>query len=97
MKITGWSRIMIVVTVAWLLILTGFTAYEHQSSNYYCRFDGFGKVCQHFFWEWIYLAPSKFEFTLRIGRLLLLALIPIAALWFCFGAIAWIKAGFKAK
>jgi len=95
MNLTGWSRIMIAITVAWLLVLAGFVSYEHQSSNVFCQFDGEGAVCQHIFWLWAYVAQGKFEFTLMLGRLLTTALVPVAVLWFCFGAVVWIKAGFK--
>ena len=95
MKLSGWSRIMIAITIAWLLALAGLVVYEHQSSNVFCQFDGEGGVCQHIFWMWAHSAPEKFEFTLRLGRLLINALIPVAVMWFCFGAVIWIKAGFK--
>jgi hypothetical protein len=95
MKLTGWSRIILAFTVAWLIALAGFVAYEHQSSNVFCQFDGGGAECQNTFWLWVYVAAGKFEFTLRYGRLFATALIPVAVLWFCFGAVVWIKAGFK--
>lgn len=97
MKLTGWSRIMIAITVSWLLALAGIVCYEHQSSNVFCQFDGEGAVCQHIFWLWAYVAQGKFEFTLRLGRLLYTALVPVAVLWLCFGAVVWIRAGFKGK
>jgi hypothetical protein len=86
---------MVALTVAWLLALTGFVSYEYQSSNVFCQFDGEGAACQHIFWSWAYVAPGKFEFTLRHGRLMTTALVPLAVLWFCFGAVAWVRAGFK--
>ena len=86
---------MVAITFAWLLALSGFVAYEHQSSNVFCQFDNSGPVCQHIFWLWAYVAPEKFEFTLRYGRLSTMALTPVAVLWFCFGAVAWVRAGFK--
>jgi hypothetical protein len=95
MKLMGWSRIMGAITVAWLLALTGFVIYEDQSSNVFCQFDGEGATCQHIFWWWVYVAPEKFEFTLRYGRTLTTALVPLAVLWVCFGAVAWVRAGFK--
>lgn len=95
MKLTGWFRIMVVITVGWLLALAGFVAYEYQGTNVFCQFDGKGAVCQHIFWLWAYVAPGKFELTLRHGRILTTALVPNAVLWFCFGALAWVRAGFK--
>ena len=95
MKLTGWSRIMVAITVAWLLALAGFVGYEHQSSNAFCQFGDNSPVCQHIFWLWAYVAPEKFEFTLRHGRLLATALVPVTVLWFCFGAVVWVRAGFK--
>ena len=95
MKLTGWSRIMVAITIAWLLALAGLVSYEHQSSNVFCQFDSEGAACQHIFWLWVYAAPGVSEFTLRYGRLLATALVPIALLWFCFGAVVWVRAGFK--
>ena len=86
---------MVSITVAWLFSLGGFVIYEHQSSNVFCQFDGEGATCQHIFWLWAYVAPNVFEFKLMYGRLLLTAFVPIALLWFCFGAVVWIRAGFK--
>jgi len=95
MKLAGWSRIMVAITVAWFLALAGLVGYEHQSSNVFCQLDGEGAVCQHIFWLWAYVSPGKYEFTLRYGRLFATALIPVAVLWFCFGAVVWVRAGFK--
>jgi hypothetical protein len=86
---------LVAITVAWLLALAGFVGYEHHSSNVFCQFDGDGPVCQHIFWLWSYVAPQKFEFTLRLGRLLATAFVPVAVLWLCFGAVVWVRAGFK--
>jgi hypothetical protein len=95
MKLSGWSRIMVAITAAWLLALAGFVVYEHQSSNVFCQFDGDGPVCRHIFWLWSYVSPQKFEFTLRLGRFLVTAIVPVTVLWFCFGAVVWVRAGFK--
>ena len=95
MKLSGWSRIMVAITVAWLLALGGFVAYEHQNSNVFCQFGVEGHVCQHIFWVWSYIAPQKFEFTLSLGRLLVTAIAPVAVLWFCFGTVVWVRAGFN--
>jgi len=86
---------MVVITVAWFLSLAGFVGYEYASSNVFCQFDGEGAACQHIFWSWARAAPGKFEFTLRHGRLLFTALVPVAVLWFCFGSVVWVRAGFK--
>lgn len=88
---------MITITVAWLLVLTGFVIYEYQCKNVFCNFDGAGAACQHIFWLWVYVSNENFEFTFRYGRFLATVLIPIAAIWFCFGATKWINAGFKSK
>ena len=95
MKLSGWSRITIAITVAWLFALAGFVGYEHQSSNMFCQFDGDGPVCQHIFWLWSHISPQRFEFMLRLRRVLATATAPIAVLWFCFGLVVWIRAGFK--
>ncbi len=95
MMLTGWTRITVAITVVWLFALAGFVVYEYQSSNVFCQFDGEGTACQHVFWLWAYAAPEKYVFALRHVRLLATTLIPVALLWFCFGAIAWIRDGFK--
>ena len=95
MKVSGWPRIVIAISVAWFLALAGFVGYEHQSGNVFCQFDGEGAACQHILWSWGHAAPGKFEFTLRHSQLLVTALVPVAVLWFCFAAVVWARAGFK--
>ena len=97
MKLSGWSRIMVVITVAWLLVVAGLVNYEYKNNNVFCQFDGDGAACQHILWAWVYVKPEKFEFTLMYGRLLTTALIPTVALWFSFGAAVWVGVGFKGK
>ncbi len=93
MKLQVWYRTMIVISVAWLIILTGFVVYEYQSRNVFCDFDGAGTACQHIFWLWSYVSKEKYEFILNYGRLLATAICPIAALWFCFASVVWIRGG----
>lgn len=81
MKRSVWSRIMVAISVAWLLAVAGLVGYEYQNCSVFCRYDGDGAACQQIFLSWAYAAPGKFEFTIRYSRFLATSLLPVVALW----------------
>ncbi|HAL39495.1 MAG TPA: hypothetical protein DCP03_15820 [Polaromonas sp.] len=81
MNISVWSRIMVAISVMWLLAVAGLVGYEYQNCIGFCRDHGDSAACQKIFWSWAYTAPGKFEFTMRYCRLLATSFLPVAALW----------------
>lgn len=95
MKLSGWHRILIVVSLAWLLAFAGFVIVEYHNSVWYCEYVGTGSACEHAFWSWIYVAAEKFSLSIKIGKTVAVAFIPIAALWLFFAALRWVIDGFR--
>lgn len=103
MRLSGWHRIVVVISVAWVLALSGFIRYEYENSDPFCESrirDGL--QCQHAFWWYLYDKSEKesdwpYTLTLRHRKAVVVAVVPLATLWFCFGAVLWVKRGFREK
>jgi hypothetical protein len=95
-KLHGWSRVVVVASVAWLALLCIAAWYDHEQANPFCAFDAKGAMCQQALWVWVPSGPQQFDLSLRVGRFLTAAVVPIALLWVLYGAVVWVRAGFEA-
>ena len=91
----GWTRIAIVISASWIVIILGYTLFEYFIS------DAFGYLNYDlYFLAWKQPAHSNYiALTLNNSTFWPTMFIPIAAIWTgiyaLVPAIAWIKRGFK--
>jgi len=95
----GWKRLLIVLSVLWVLCASGLVTAERQSINVFDQFDQ--PPPQYIFWEWSpidLLAPKeqqKRELTPRLLRILTVLCGPALGLWLAAWSFGWVRGGFK--
>lgn len=102
----GWKRLLIVLSVLWLLGSIIVIVYEWRAINSFDQFEE--TLTTYNFWEWSpeYLSAEKFldaepgeelrHLTIRFGPVAITVILPILCLWVGVLAFAWVRDGFRA-
>ncbi len=81
----GWKRLLIILSVLWLVTASGFVEAERESINAFDQFDK--QPPQYVFWEWskadllLTKQQQTRELHPRVVKILAALLIPTAGLW----------------
>jgi len=101
----GWKRLLIVLSILWLLGSITVIVYERQTINPFDQFDQ--PLPTYDFWKWSpeYLSADKFldaepgeelrHLTIQVGTVAITAILPILCLWVGVLAFAWVREGFR--
>jgi hypothetical protein len=103
----GWKRLLIVLSVLWLLGSITVIVYERQTIN---PFDQFEETLPAYgFWEWspARLSAKKFldaepgeqlrHLSIQVVPAAVTVILPILCLWVGVLAFAWVREGFCAE
>lgn len=89
----GIKRLVFVLSIIWLLSVSGYAVYEWKSSPYENIFFNVTSVYK------IPHTPGKYPFseivTFRCYKFLLVLLLPVASMWVSMPVGQWIYNGFK--
>lgn len=103
----GWKRLLIVLSVLWLVIASGFVIAESQSINVFDQFDK--QPSQYVFWQWApvdlllkdYSTPTPTkeqqmrELNPRVVNILAMLFVPTVGLWLVVWSFGWVREGFN--
>jgi len=103
----GWKRLLIVLSVLWVLGSITVIVYERQTIN---PFDQFEETLPRYeFWEWspAHLTAENFldaepgeplrHLTIQLGPAAVTFILPVLCLWVGVFAFAWVREGFRAE
>jgi len=109
MKLGGWTRIGIVISIIWSVIIFGYVVSEYHSMSaesgkiiitpgmLYSGSGMPGPDTHPIFFEWVYPA----DFRLNINLLLSVWILPMLLMWtlpaIAVKTIVWIKKGFSSS
>lgn len=97
----GWMRLLVAVSVLWLLVVAGVVFGEYLAHNPEDQSWNRSVVPQFYFWTWAdpstadLLSPRQFEPNLP--RIFAALLGPLPMFWIVGWLIAWVSEGFRSK
>lgn len=97
----GWVRLLVAVSVLWVLIVAGIIFAEYLSRNPDDQFWHRGVPPEFYFWKWAdqatadLLSPRNFEPNLL--RIVAILFGPLPIFWVAGWLVVWVKDGFKAR
>jgi hypothetical protein len=103
----GWKRLLIVLSVLWLLSSIAIIVYEKQTINPFDQFEE--TLPEYVFWEWspARLSAQKFldaepgqqlrHLSIQIAPATVIIFLPILCLWVGVFTFAWVREGFRVE
>jgi hypothetical protein len=92
-----WVRLLVAVSVLWVLIVAGFIFAEYLSHNPDDQYWDRGIPPEFYFWKWSGLDPFAPVRTFDPNLLRIVAVLfgPLPIFWVAGWLIVWVKDGFK--
>lgn len=95
----GWVRLLIAVSVGWILIVGGVTFAEYLSHNPDDQYWDRGTPPEFYFWKWSArdpIAPVR-TFEPNLLRIVAVLLGPLPIFWIGAWLVVWVKNGYKSR
>jgi hypothetical protein len=97
MRLTGWYRLLTVISVVWMLPLAGYVTFSYERGfRSVCMFLGPDTThCISALWQWVDDGAGRFYMRIDYPLVIALTVVPPLLLWAAFGAVVWIVRGFR--